>query len=486
MHRAPTGRRMPTQREIRNPRAPRSGASSLSLVRAIAALALPLSAGCVDLLGDYHTSGCAQPDCGKWALRFGDGADQFASSVAVADNDDLFLLSNAAGVIDFGDGPLHSKGLTDIFVSRLDPGGAPLWTTHFAGDGDDYGNALALDPNGNVLVVGFFAGTVDFGGKSLTSQGDKDIFVAKLSPDGDVLWVNRYGDSLGQVAIGVASDTKGDVLVTGCFAGAITVGGSVLQSPGLDDAFVMKLGPDGSARWAFSAGGGPATSECGFRVAADASDNVIVAGDFNGLVTFEQTHLTAGKSDIFLAKLDPMGIPIWSHRYGDLEDDIAGGLLVAPSGRIVLAGAFQGTVDFGGALPLTSKDGFDPFVLSIQSNGSTVWSRGLGGGAETEVLIGASLDHAGDVLVAGYSGPDSMNTDAYVAKIGQKGEVLWSHIWGASGSQEATAVASDATDHTVLVGRVSETLQISGATLKSAGANDVFVAKLGADTTPPE
>lgn len=484
MHRAPTGRRMPTQREIRTPRAPRSGARSPSLVRAIAALLLPLSAGCVDILGDYHTSGCSQPDCAKWALRFGDSAGQLASSVAVADNDDIFLLSNAAGAIDFGDGRLQSDGLTDVFVSRLDPGGTPLWTTHFAGGYDDHGNALALDPNGNVLVVGSFQGTVDFGGKKLTSQGDKDIFVAKLSPEGALLWVDRYGDTLGQAAIGVASDGKGNVLVTGCFAGDITVGGDLIQSPGLDDAFVMKLGPDGTPRWAFSTGD-PTTFECGYRVAADASNNVLFAGDFNGPVTFDLTHLSAGKSDIFLAELDPMGVPVWSRRYGGAEDDIVGGLLVTPSGRIVLAGAFQGTVDFGGNLPLTSKNGFDPFVLSIQGNGSTVWSRGLGGD-EKEVLIGASLDHAGDVLVAGSSGPDALNIDAYAAKIGQKGEVLWSHIWEATGSQEATAIASDSADHTVLVGRFTETLQISGATLESAGDDDVFVAKLGPDTTPPE
>lgn len=483
MHAGPTGRRMPTHREIRHCRAPLPGPKSPWLTGAIALAALPL-AGCVDLLGDYHTSGCAQADCSMWAERFGDDDEQYAAGVAITDDDQIVILSNASGTIDFGAGPIKSAGSNDIFVTRLDAGGAHLWTTHFRGTGADYGNAIALDPAGNILVAGAFESVLDLGGKKLTSAGDKDLFVAKLSPDGDVLWANRYGDLYGQTAAGIASDSTGAVLVTGCFAGDVTVGATVLQSPASNDAFVMKLGPDGSPRWAFAAGDA-ASLDCGFRVAADASDNVLVTGGFGGSVIFEQAHFSAGKTDIFLAKLDPDGQPIWSHRYGGLEDDFPGGLLVAPSGRIVLAGSYQGAVDFGGSLLLTAKYGFDPFVLSIDSTGSTVWNRGLGGG-EQEHLLAATLDREGNILVAGTSGPDPNNVDAYAAKIGQKGEVLWSHIWEASDSQEATGIAVDGSDDTVLVGRVAGTLQISGFTLESAGAHDVLVAKLGTADSPPE
>jgi len=99
------------------------------------------------------------------------------------------------GTVDFGGGPLTSAGGFDIFIAKFDTNGQHLWSQCF-GDGsnqDAYG--IAIDGSGNVIVTGWFQGTVDFGGGALTSAGLDDIFVAKFDPNGNHVWSQSFGDA---------------------------------------------------------------------------------------------------------------------------------------------------------------------------------------------------------------------------------------------------------------------------------------------------
>jgi hypothetical protein len=63
-----------------------------------------------------------------------------------------------------------------------------LWSKSFGNAGFDVATATAIDSAGNVVVTGYFQGTVDFGGGPLTTAGEDDIFVAKLDSSGNHLW----------------------------------------------------------------------------------------------------------------------------------------------------------------------------------------------------------------------------------------------------------------------------------------------------------
>jgi hypothetical protein len=112
-------------------------------------------------------------------------------------------------------------------------------------------NELAVDNQGNVLVTGSFSGTVNFGGSHMTTPSASDIFMLKLSPGGAHLWSKQLGDSNQQiewqVGYGIAADPSGNVLLTGNFGGAIDFGGGAEIFTGdaafTHDAFVAKLSP---------------------------------------------------------------------------------------------------------------------------------------------------------------------------------------------------------------------------------------------------
>ena len=172
-----------------------------------------------------------------WSQRFGDGAYQAGNSVAADGLGDVIVCGEMSGTVDFGGGPLTSD--EDIFVATFDADGNHIWSRRF-GDVSccQVGSSVAADGVGDVVVTGNFAGTVDFGGGSLTSAGGSDIFVAKLDAGGSHMWSKRFGAGAG---VSVATDGLGDVVIAGEFGGTVDFGGGPLTSAGISDIFVAKF-----------------------------------------------------------------------------------------------------------------------------------------------------------------------------------------------------------------------------------------------------
>jgi hypothetical protein len=101
---------------------------------------------------------------------------------------------------------------------------------------------MGVDAGGNVTVVGYFAGTANFGGANLTSAGNNDVFVVRYSAAGAHQWSNRYGDADDQRAYAAAVDGAGNVALTGYYYGSVSFGGAPLPNTGGGaDIFLVKL-----------------------------------------------------------------------------------------------------------------------------------------------------------------------------------------------------------------------------------------------------
>ena len=177
-----------------------------------------------------------------------------------------------------------------------------LWSQGFGNGTGQEGWGVAFDPSGNVVMTGYFYGTMDFGGDTLTSVVNSDIFLAKYDANGTHLWSQQFGDADYQFGYSVAFDAVGNVVMTGNFAGTVDFGGGPLTSAGVDDIFLAKFDANGTHLW--SQGFGDASNfQDGYSVAFDPSGNVVMTGQFGGTVDFGGGTLTsAGQSDIFLAK----------------------------------------------------------------------------------------------------------------------------------------------------------------------------------------
>jgi hypothetical protein len=422
-----------------------------------------------------------------WSKGFGNQWTQRARGVAVDRDGNVIVVGHFAGAIDFGGGPLIGSGDFDIFVAKFASNGAHLWSKSF-GNGDyQSGEGVAVDPWGDVIIVGGFRGVVDFGGGVLISKGLDDIFVVKFSPEGRYLGSRRFGDENGQLACSVAVDASGNIIIAGSFSGTVDFGGGELVSAGDSDIFLAKFRYDGTDLWSKSFGDGHKQSaRC---VAVNHSGGVVLTGCFDGAVDFGGGALTStSPDDIFVAKFGSDGRHLWSHGFAGRLYQEAPGVAVDASGNVIIAGHFYDTIDFGGG-PLASAGYDDIFAAKLNSKGALVWSKRFGDeNDQWEEAI--AVDGSGNVVITGLcngafdagGGPPAEASDCglYILKLRPDGTYMRSKCFGLKNSlQMPQSAAVDASGNVVIVGYYFGTIDFGGGPITSAGYADIFVAEFG-------
>jgi hypothetical protein len=448
---------------------------------------------------------------GLWAKGYGGPIDEEGNAVAVDGSGNVIVGGYSSEAINFGCGVLPTAAGEDPALFKLDPAGNCLWSKVFTvptvGPADEV-DAVAVDAAGNIYILVTFDGAVDLGGGTLTSAGEADIAVAKYDTNGNYQWANRYGDALLQIGYSIAVDPTGNVIVAGGFAGTLDFGGAGITSTS-ESAFVAKLTTAGAFVWANKYGnGGP---QVAFGVASDPSGNVLVTGANLSVVNFGCGALTAaggGAADAFIAKLTPAGVCTWSQGFADTSvpggNNVVGSAITSDAqGNVITTGYYSGTVDFGGA-PYTSLTQEDPWLLKLDPNGKYVWSKAPGdvvpdGGSAPTGRKGTAVaaDAFGNVVMAGVllgsadfgGGPvtSAGMGDAFVAKYDAAGNYLWAKSYGDAFNQNAKGVAVDATGNVIVTGTAGATGGAAGTgfinfgtgQVCGFGGEDIFLAKLG-------
>ena len=135
------------------------------------------------------------------------------------------------------------------------------------------------------------------GGLDGTNAGGSDLFLVKYNSSGTKQWTKQLGTSSGENATGVATDSSGNVYVTGS-----TRGGLDGTNAGSSDLFVVKYNSSGTKQWTKQLGTSGIDSTNG--VATDSSGNVYVAGVTSG--GLDGTN--AGSYDLFVVKYNSDGV----------------------------------------------------------------------------------------------------------------------------------------------------------------------------------
>jgi hypothetical protein len=329
----------------------------------------------------------------------------------------------------------------DVFVTKLDFSSVLIFTVTFSGKGSEKGNAIALDPSGNILIAGSTPSS-DFPLRSpiqalpgLSSTG----FVMKLAPDGSMIWATYLGGTQGDsVMNAVASDAHGDGYVTGW-----TDAPDYPRTSGLPAGFVGH--GIGSVSGAF------------FAKISSAGNTIVYAGG----VAANQHSCSRGSS-CFLSPISTSGASVSADASGD-----------AYIGGNTNGYGIQGTP--GGLL----TSGIGPFILKVNANraglgyltflGSGVY--GIGNAVSfASGLTGISADQAGNVYPVGTTSDPKLPTtpgvlqpnlvvpssgvnpfvappcDAYVAKLNSSGSgMVRAPSLGGSAADQANTIAVDPT-----------------------------------------
>ncbi len=412
---------------------------------------------CVGLTLPPSSSGKA-----LWAKSYGDVGFYAAPGIATDAAGNVFIGGSFTNWINFagtgkgGPETLLSAGWHDAFVAKLDPTGKHVWSRGFGDIDGQRLNALTVDQNGNVLIAGEFSGTIAFSGieagaGSLVGTGSWDTFVAKLDPNGSLIWAKQFGGApLGaQVAEAIAVDATGNVYVAGGFDHSIEFG-----APG-------EAGTTGFTN---------------------------TNGDYS--------------HDAFLAKFDSNGAHVWSQHFGAMGGSAsATALAVSPQGKVAIAGWFTETLDFtpddDASAGLSSGGGTGSYVAVFDGLGAQQWSRGFIGTGYLEptsvaidskesVLVAGgfagALDFLGIGSDAGSAQVGSGSVDLFLAKFDSSGSHVWGQIFGSPGFDLPGTIAMDAMDNVIFAGGFVGSASFAGIggsapKLVTNGGRDVFVAK---------
>jgi len=461
------------------------------------------------MLGAYDSrvsqvdSDCPNPMT-AWSVTPPEGRFEY-EDVAVDSTARILTTGTFTGTVDFDPGPgvdLHT-GNWGVFVTAFAGDGAYLWTQSLAAGADYAAPAgLVVDAQGGVVIAGGFFGTADFDpsdGVDLhssvdnpaTTSPDYNIFLTKLNADGGYAWTVTFGGGNGSSgASRIARDGFGNLLVVGGFSGEVDFdpGDGVelhRSTPVSYDIFVTKLDTAGHHIWTRTFGGTGADSGTG--VAVDLQGNVFATGTFRGVADFDpgpgvDLHYQHGLiQDVFLTKLYADGSYAWTHTWPVFYPDSSYGRVAVDSeGSAIIAGAFDGTVDFdptaGVDLRTSVAQLGSGFVTKIFADGSYAWTAtfltdpvttwGQASGFGVAVGPGDTINVTGDFRGRTDFDPSdgvverasNGNSDVFILRLSPAGELLWVRTLGNPSVQTGTFIAVGPDDAVCVAGYFSSPL----------------------------
>jgi hypothetical protein len=313
----------------------------------------------------------------RWSVPMvGPGSAGYDVAVDPAGN--VYVVGLCDGAVAIGGTAVTCNAVSDVLVLKLDPDGAVLWARGYGGTGGDAGRAVAVMPDGGIAVVGAIAGAVDLGGGPLASAGGLDVFVALYDADGNHLASKSFGSAGDDDAWAVAVDAAGNLTLAGTFRGSFNLfAPAVACDPDCPDAWIAQLGPGLAVSWA-QAWRGPGAQRI-YDIASAPDGNLLVAGSFEtSLLLPSETLNGQPDDDLFLAKLSPTGADdVWDHTISaaDLGQQRATSVAVAPDGSITLGGYFQTTLALTGVPALTGSGERNRFVARFAPDGTALQAR---------------------------------------------------------------------------------------------------------------
>ncbi len=323
-----------------------------------------------------------------WAKHFGGNLTDEGLAIAVDLNGNVYSTGTFQVTADFdpdtSNFTLTSAGNEAVYISKLDKDGNFVWAKRIDGTDHDYGYAIDVDANENVIITGVFRNTVDFdpgvGIYNLTSTATNasvNTFIVKLNGIGDFVWAKKFGGISASIyGKSLTVDASGNVYTTGHFGGIVDFDPGtpvyyLISLSGVGDIFVSKLDTNGNFVWAKQLGG--LLTDEATCLTLDYLGNVYITGMFNNTADFDPDSVSTfnmtswNSNNGFITMLDINGDFVWAKQFGGPGQSPAGALAVDLSGSVYATGYYNSTCsfDYPTAGNLTYEGGTDVFLVKF-------------------------------------------------------------------------------------------------------------------------
>ena len=360
----------------------------------------------------------------KWVKSIGGSLFDSAEDI-VQTNDGGYVL---VGRSESNDGNMgFNYGSSDLWAVKLDSNQNIVWKKSIGGSGYDEGVSVEENSSGDIILSG----------TTTSTDGDKDIYITKLSSNG-ILKMNKV--------FGGGADRANSLYPTD--DGGYILAGETISTDGGKDILLMKVDASGQYQWEKTLDSGGAdyandikqTSDGGYIVGGRAnSDASLYKLDSTGNVQWNKSYggyevnkvaeldsggyvlagqQDGGNSQMLIAKTDSSGNEIWKKSIGDTASfDEANSIQEDSSGNYIIAGQ------------TTTTNGYRDFAaLKLASDGSEIWStfnQGFGSNGAEGTKITATSD-GGYIVTA----PDDSSKDNLAIKFDERGAYQWEAVIG--------------------------------------------------------
>ena len=342
-----------------------------------------------------------------WQKIYGGEDDDIAHAVVMLENGDNAIV---------GECKSFNAERSDICVTRITADGSTRWRKMLGGKKSDRGMAISRAKDGSLLVLG--------SGKSFNDNADRDLYVAKLSLDGKVIWEKHFGGERDEYAGGIAGTDNGGVMIVGS--------SESFSRRGAKDIYIVHLNKDGKLLSERTIGGKHNDEAKSLTRTADG--NFMMAG------AREVSH--AGDADFFLMKLDQEGKKIWAKTLGQNENDVLNAVAPTPDGGIVATGSTRSYM----------SEQTDLAVMYFNKDGKLIWFK-IYGFKYYDEGNAITMTKDGNYLVAGTT--NSMGKgdfDNYIIALDAKGKLIWSKLYGDKNKDIAHGITRTSDGGVVVVG----------------------------------
>jgi hypothetical protein len=326
-----------------------------------------------------------------------------------------------------------SSGPQDAYLVRINEKGDTLWTRRYGGASYEAFHGIKQTTDGNYIAVGY---------TSSSGAGNKDIWLAKLNPEGDTIWTRTYGHNLNDCAYTVCETGDQGYI----FAGYVDGPSGWIKG----DLWIVKTDAYGDTIWTRCYGG--SGEDLGITIDTTAGGYIIAGNTMS---------FGAGGKDAWLLRTNANGDTLWTRTYGLDQEDVGYGVCCTPDGGVIMTGYINGT---GAWTP------GDLWIIRTDGQGDTIWTRVLGTAGEDDSwsVIPAP---AGGYICGARKGVN--NGDLWIVRISESGDTLWTMTRGGVSQDAGLGIVVTPDGGFLCAGYTFST---------GAGNADFYVVKLESET----
>lgn len=420
-----------------------------------------------------------------FAKTFGGSDEEYVRGVT-ATKDGGFVV---VGYTKSNDGSITNKvGLVeDIWLTKYDEKGSPLWSKTYGGSLDDFGYSVTENNDGSLVIAGYSKSS---DGDVPSNLGMHDFFIFKTDASGNMIWKKNYGFTSHDHAHKIIATKDGGYFIVGYvdYSGFNRSAFSVLH--GVGEYYGIKLNASGEKQWDCYFGG--TQNDRVFDVVESNNGGFVMVG-YSESNDFDITD-NHGSYDYWVVKIDALGNSLWKKSYGGSELDQAYGIAKSINNTYLIVG----TSDSSNGDVSLNKGENDVWIISIDDNGTKLWDKSYGG-SSSETANSIKVMSNGNFVVSGHTRSTNIeNTtdghhkvknltnrienltnrgenDFWVFTISPSGNMLWQNTYGGSNFDFAYD-ATEILDKGIII--VGETQSNDFDIQNNRGIKDLLIVKV--------